>query len=199
MTCLSPCSPQGSDSARTRALSGLVWYMSICLIWSVHLSGLSGLIRVLTATDFQSHPQLQVAFKRAQTLQRANRRRWCFVAFLFFGKDFYKDVLNEPTSRSSVLFFCKGVSPSQAGCVMHLLSPLVPWRIRVGGCEQNDACSLAAMSSSWTVRHYEAVRMTSEPYADSVPQSFVPLYYGLAPFVFRHPFPSSFSFFCLML
>lgn len=34
----------------------------------------------------------------------------------------------------------------------------------------------AAVSSSRTVRRYEAVRTTSEPHADSVPQSFVPLH-----------------------
>lgn len=70
LTWPSPCSPQGSDSARSRALSGLVWYVSICLIWSVHLSGLSGPIRVSPAADLRSHPQLQVAFWEL-------RRSWC--------------------------------------------------------------------------------------------------------------------------
>lgn len=49
-------------------------------------------------------------------------------------------------------------------------------------------CSSAAITSSWTVRLYEAVRMTSEPYADNVPLSFVPLHYGPSPFVFRPSF-----------
>lgn len=65
-------------------------------------------------------------------------------------------------------------------------SQLVPWSRRARVREQNDACSLAAITSSWTVRHYKAVRMTSEPYADNVPMSFVSLHY--APLVSQPPF-----------
>lgn len=36
-------SPQGPDGARTPALSHLIWYTSVCLISSVHLSGKSGI------------------------------------------------------------------------------------------------------------------------------------------------------------
>lgn len=65
----------------------------------------------------------------------------------------------------------------------HRLSP------EVGGFgvrEQNDACS-----SLPAVRHYEAVRMTSKPYAGDVPLSFVPLHYDLPTFVFGRPFSLS--------
>lgn len=71
----------------------------------------------------------------------------------------------------------------QVGCVMYLLSPLVPCSRR-GTQEQSDACSSATITSSWTVRHYGAVRATSEPYADCVPLCFVPLHYGHSPSFF---------------
>lgn len=47
------------------------------------------------------------------------------------------------------------------------------------GLKHNDVCSSAVVTCGWTVKHYEAVKATSEPYADSVPLSFVPLHYCL--------------------
>lgn len=81
----------------------------------------------------------------------------------------------------------------QVGCVMYLLSPLVPCSRR-GTQEQRDACSSATITSSWTVRHYGVVRATSEPYADCVPLCFVPLHYGHSPSFFPL---SSFHQLCL--
>lgn len=193
LTCLSPSSPQGSDSTRTWPLSRLVWYMSICLIWSVHLSGPSGLIRVLISPQiFSGILACPGGFQRAYRLQLVNKKLWYVSLFSFLSPWTFSRMFLA-SQHISHLFYssvgeCHWGYLDQVGCVMHLLSPLVPWsRSRMKGAarEQNDACSSAAITSSWTVRHYEAVGTTSEPYADNVPLSFVPLHYGLSPFVFR--------------
>lgn len=148
LTWPSPCSPQGSDSGRSRALSGLVWYVSICLIWSVHLSGLSGPIRVQTAADLRSHPQLQVAFWDAGDVSALSGLLFLCssfsvgVRFFFPGQGFLQGCSGW---ANFFLLICVSpcfLSPSRAGCVMHLSSPLVPRRVPAGGAaSENDARS----------------------------------------------------------
>lgn len=93
--------------------------------------------------------------------------------------------------RCSSVRECHRGYADEVTCVTLFSSQLVPWSgRRAGDRGQDDACSLAAITSSWTVRHYKAVRMTSEPYADNVPLSFVSLHYG--------PFVSLPPFFCLL-
>lgn len=174
-------SPRGSDGARTPVLSHLVWYTSICLISSVHLSGMSGLnpaMRILSQSS-------QVDFKGfTGSAEHINSAK------MFSGFQFSVIWLSQSCSnrhaRCSSAGECHLGYGDEVTCVTLFPSQLVPWRRRAGVREQNDACSLAAITSSWTVRHYKAVRMTSEPYADNVPLSFVSLHYG--PFVSQLPF-----------
>lgn len=180
LTWPSPCSPQGSDSGRSRASSGLVWYVSICLIWSVHLSGLSGPIRVPTAADLRSHPQLQVAFWDACNVSALSS--CCFVYFLFrfcalllSGRIFTRVFWTGKLLLRHLHFPSRRRVEQDVSCTSRRpLSPVesgsVGLRARMMHARQ------AAVSSSRTVRRYEAVRTTSEPHADSVPQSFVPLH-----------------------
>lgn len=136
LTCLSPSSPQGSDSTRTWALSCLVWYMSICLICSVHLSGPSGPIRVWIPS------QIFIlvcpgGFQRAYTVQLVNKKL-CWVLFsvlsltplsLFARRLFFPQHFSHSLPLP-LLGRCRWGYPDQVGCVMHLLSPLVPWSRR---------------------------------------------------------------------
>lgn len=95
MTCLLPSSPQGSDSTRTWALSCLVWYMSICLIWSAHLSGLSGHIRVLISPQIFSRILVCPGdFQRAYRLQLVHKKLWYVSLYSFLSPfaDVFKDI-----------------------------------------------------------------------------------------------------------
>ena len=81
----------------TWPLSGLVWCMSICLIWSVHLSGLSGLIRVLISTEIVC-PALLYPGGFAKGFQ-TTFREWLYltrVSFFYFSPDFSKDLFSRP-------------------------------------------------------------------------------------------------------
>lgn len=84
-----PTSPQGPDGARTPALSHLIWYTSVCLISSVHLSGRSGInLAVQHAPQILSQAS-QLPFKGLT--EEVNSARCCLVSS-FPSSDFCKVV-----------------------------------------------------------------------------------------------------------
>lgn len=113
-------------------------HVYICLIWSVHQSGPSGLIRVLISPQiFSRILACPGGFQRAYRLQLVNKKLWYVSLFSLFAPQLFSRMFLA-SQHISHLFYssvreCHWGYLDQVGCVMHLLSPLVPWRRRAGG------------------------------------------------------------------
>lgn len=180
-----PTSPRGSGCTRTPALPRLLWYVSVCLICL-------SICRACLASTWPCGTRVKLpscfskAF-RAQTIKRNSAKM--FHGFQLSFNWLLQSCCGQHLRCSSVRECHEGYA-DEVTCVTLFSSQLVPWSGRAGDRRPNDACLLAAITSSWTVRHYKAVRMTSEQYADNVLLSFVSLHYG--------PFVSLPPFFCLL-
>lgn len=108
--------------------------------------------------------------------------RWCTDTnwYIFVSMDMYKEVNTCQPLAVGLVHLLRGVI-EVIWIKKNMSSNSCHHSFPSEGVEGLWAEWCMFITSSWTVRHYDTVRMTHEPYADNVPLSFVPLHYGLPP------------------